>query len=59
MAPIDAEFANSNVKPLFLIGTHASLIAGLIFTISRFVYRAPSFLREDDPVSRHLVQQTI
>jgi hypothetical protein len=40
MAPVDAEISNSNLKPLFLVGTHATLISTLIFTISRFVYRA-------------------
>jgi hypothetical protein len=42
MAPIDAEFANSNAKPLFFLGTHATLISGLVLVIIRFIYRAHS-----------------
>jgi hypothetical protein len=49
MAPIDAEIFNSNLKPLFLIGTHATLIASLIFTIVRFVSR----VHRDTPPALH------
>lgn len=49
MAPIDAEFSNSNLKPLFFFGTHATLIAFLVVTISRFVYRA----HRDTPPALH------
>jgi hypothetical protein len=49
MAPIDAEISNSNLKPLFLIGTHAVLISGLIFNIVRFLFRA----HRDTPPALH------
>lgn len=49
MSPIDAEFANSNLKPLFFIGTHATLISVLILTIIRFIYRA----HRDTPPALH------
>ena len=49
MAPIDAEFANSNLKPLVYIGTHATLIAGLFAYITQFIYRA----HKDTPPALH------
>src|ERR1700761_861908 len=49
MAPIDAEFANSNLKPLFLIGTHVTLISSLVLATARFIYRA----HRDTPPALH------
>lgn len=49
MAPVDSEFANSNLKPLFLIGTHATLITALVGLSTRFIYRA----HRDTPPALH------